>query len=158
MPTEQEFWQTTAAQKQIRLSVRAIVFNRARDHILVQRDVTSLEPHVAFPGGGIELGETFATCLAREFMEETGARVVHTEFLFVVENRFRFEDSVIHGIEHYFEVQLDRNEIVSCEENLRMEWVPHATVRSVDLRPVQVRDLLEDDSYRSARHLVAEPD
>ena len=123
MPTEEEFFETMAAQQRIRVGVRAIVFNRARDHLLVQSDNTSREPHVAFPGGGLELGETFKACLAREFMEETGVAVVHAEFLFVVENFIRYKGTVLHGVEQYFDVRLEHDEVVSCEENLRMVWV-----------------------------------
>ncbi|WP_044238722.1 NUDIX domain-containing protein [Flexithrix dorotheae] len=53
------------------------------------------------PGGGLDYGETTEEALKREFLEETGLKVVVKKFLFVHE----FLAKPLHGIELFFEVQ-----------------------------------------------------
>jgi 8-oxo-dGTP diphosphatase len=52
------------------------------------------------PGGGIEFGEDAATCLAREFHEETGLRVDVGPFLFACE----LVKPPLHAVELFFHV------------------------------------------------------
>jgi ADP-ribose pyrophosphatase YjhB (NUDIX family) len=54
------------------------------------------------PGGGLQLGESSAQTLAREFREETGLLVEPGKFLFVNE----FIGLPLHAIELFFEVRI----------------------------------------------------
>ena len=54
------------------------------------------------PGGGIELGESAADCLVREFKEETGLDIEVCDFLFACE----FIHEPLHAIELFFEVKV----------------------------------------------------
>lgn len=155
MLTEDEFFRRMIAENRIRPSVRCITFNSRRDALLVQRNPTSREPHVAFPGGGIETGETFVECLTREFQEETGAGVVQADYLFVVENMFRHRGGLIHGVEHYFDVRLDRDQLEMQEPYVIPEWIPLTHLANTDLRPTIVRNAILDGSYRTVRHLIS---
>lgn len=45
----------------IRNSVRALIFNRGRDRVLVEKHVGLGQLYVNFIGGGLEVGETMAS-------------------------------------------------------------------------------------------------
>jgi 8-oxo-dGTP diphosphatase len=155
MPDDQAFWRRILDSRQIQNSARAIIFDSARRHILVERNLSAGEGYVAFPGGGIELGETLEECISRELDEEIAARVVEFEFLFVVENIIDFEGEYLHGIELYCEVKLESDEIESQLEGYEFPWLDVDNLSQVDLRPWIVRDHIVDGSYRNMRHLVS---
>lgn len=154
MLTEDEFFRRVIAENRIRPSVRCIVLNSTGQNLLVQRNPTSREPYVAFPGGRVEVGETFVECLGREFQEETGAQVVRADYLFVLENMFHYKGDLVHGVEHYFEVALDRERFETLEPHVINEWIPLTQLADTDLRPIIVRDAIVDGSYRTVQHLV----
>jgi 8-oxo-dGTP diphosphatase len=53
------------------LAVSAAVFRDGRA-LIIRRARAPLLGHFSLPGGGVEVGETFAAALARELMEEVG--------------------------------------------------------------------------------------
>jgi hypothetical protein len=60
------------------------------------------------------VGDTFVSRLEREFEEETTARIIDCNYLFVVENRLQVNGKLMQGVDHYFEVTLDREDVESC--------------------------------------------
>jgi 8-oxo-dGTP pyrophosphatase MutT (NUDIX family) len=142
-------------RKEHRPGGRAIVFDSTRSRILVERNSVAHEKYVAFPGGGIELGETLEECISREFSEEFGGKVHDFEFLFLVENFIPFEGEYLHGIELYCEVKLDTDDIQSKLEGYEFPWLDVAELGKVDLRPAIVRDRIIDGTYRGIRHLIS---
>jgi 8-oxo-dGTP diphosphatase len=54
------------------------------------------------PGGGLEFGQSVGECLEKEFLEETGLRVVADRFLFGCE----FIRKPLHAVELFFEVSI----------------------------------------------------
>lgn len=154
MNREDRFFAAVAARKLVRPSVRSIVIG-ARG-FLVQRPTDA--PHVsyAFIGGEYELGDTFEERLRKEFEEETSARVVWSEYRFVVENRFLWNGRLVQTLEHYFEVRLDRDDIASNEPHLEQVWLPLAEFAAADVRPKVVRDALAQGNWGEIRRLVVE--
>ena len=122
--------------------------------MLVQKQADDPGLCYAFPGGGFEFGDTLLGRLALEFEEETGARMVEARYLFVVENRLLLGGRLIYGLEHYFAVRLDREEIESREEELSFHWLPVAGLKEYDLRPWMVRDVVAEGRLEEVRHLV----
>jgi len=59
--------------KYYRISVKALVLNKEKKFLLTKEDNGKWE----LPGGGIEFGEDYKTCLKRELKEETGLTVTH---------------------------------------------------------------------------------
>jgi hypothetical protein len=92
--------------------------------------------------------------LRTEFQEETTAKVLTARYLFVVENRFRYADRLVHGLEHYFLVEIDTADVRSREPHLEFHWLPLPNLAAFDLRPHVVRDAILSGSYLEARHLV----
>ena len=120
----------------------------------------------AMPGGHLEFGENLAMCLSREFYEETGLNVEADKLVYVHENFFTHKGVETHEIGFYFVVDLssefpspDRDGYLPQREPaVRPRLLPLAGLRSYDLRPRFLKDLLAQDSRESfaepTRHLV----
>ena len=152
MDRQDQFFSAVAARRLVRPSVRAIV--RSKPGFLVQRPADNRESNYAFIGGEYEVGDTFEERLRKEFEEETSARVRRAEYLFVVENRFLWRGKLVQSLEHYFEVELDRDEVTSREPHLEQIWLAEEQFAQANVRPVVVRDALVSGDWRNARHLT----
>ncbi|HEV2071266.1 MAG TPA: NUDIX domain-containing protein [Acidimicrobiales bacterium] len=149
--TEDLFFEAVAARELVRPSVRAIVVQQ--DRLLLQRPVDVPDAY-AFVGGEYEFGDTFDTRIRREFEEETTAKVISWSYLFVVENRFLHGGRRLQTLEHYLEVQIDREDVDTREGHLVHEWISREQLPMVNLRPRVVRDALAEGGLPTQRHLV----
>jgi ADP-ribose pyrophosphatase YjhB (NUDIX family) len=154
--SQDQFFDAVVARQIPRVRVAAIVV--ADGSVLVQQPADDPTGCFAFIGGEYEVGDTFESRLRREVEEETTARIVSAEYLFCVENHFRYKDRVIQQAEHYFRVELDRRDVESREAHLRQVWIPLAELTTVDLRPRVVRDATADGSWLQRRHMVQAAD
>ena len=152
MSRQDQFFAAVASRRLVRPAVRAIV--RSERGFLVQRPADDPDSHYAFVGGEYELGDTFDERLRKEFEEETSARVVSAEYLFVVENRFCVNEGVVQTLEHYFDVVLDRLDVVSREAHLEQVWLRVDTFAVADVRPTIVRDALLTPDWRNMRRFT----
>jgi len=150
-----EFLREIRDRGQHRPGGRAIIFDSTRSRILIEWNQNESNEYGNFPGGGLELGETLNECLVRELKEEVGATVVDFEFLFLHENFILFEGEYLHGLELYCELKLNSDEIRQQPGENEFLWVEVESLGRIDIRPVQVRDLIVDDTYREVRYLVS---
>ena len=151
MNRQDQFFAAVASRRLVRPAVRAIV--RSERGFLVQRPTDDRGSHYALIGGEYELGDTFDERLRKEFEEETSARVVSAEYLFVVENRFLVKEGLVQTLEHYFDVVLDKVDVVSREAHLEQVWLREDIFARADVRPAIVRDALMGGDWRSIRRL-----
>ncbi|MBB3392794.1 ADP-ribose pyrophosphatase YjhB (NUDIX family) [Rhizobium sp. BK275] len=154
--SQDRFFQAVATRRIPRVRVAGIVVEDGK--VLVQQPADDPSSCYAFIGGEYEIGDTFESRLRKEFEEETNARVRQAQYLFCVENHFRYRGQLIQQAEHYFLVSLDRHDVVSNEKHLKQYWLPLETLANVDLRPLVVRDAVARGSYLTDRHLVQMPD
>jgi len=140
---------------QIRTGCRAIIINSSADRFLVEKNNGARDQYLNFIGGGVELGEILESCLEREIKEETNAKVIRMDYLFVVENFITFKGDITHGLGHYFEVELDREDVRSDTDGIEFLWFSSDDLAEVDLRPHVVRDHIVKGTYRSVRHLIS---
>ena len=155
MKASQEFLREIRDRGQHRPGGRAIIFDSTRSRMLIEWNQNESNEYGNFPGGGLELGETLNECLVRELKEEVGATVVDFEFLFLHENFILFEGEYLHGLELYCELKLNSDEIRQQPGEKEFLWVELESLGRIDIRPVQVRDLIVDDTYREVRYLVS---
>lgn len=151
MGLESEFLEGVAARNAVRLRVVGIVVRSGQ--LLVQRPADDPDACYALPGGEYEVGDTFVSRLRTEIEEETTARLVDAEHLFVVENRFTHGDVLVHSLEHHLLAEIDRSEVESREAHLTFQWLPIERISEYDLRPIVVRDTIAAGECASFRHL-----
>ena len=89
--------------RNFRFRVGAFGILKEENKILVERH--PLSHKYALPGGGVEIGETIAQGLRREFEEETGIKVKLGRLLFVNEHMFTLKGEDAQGVFIYYEVQ-----------------------------------------------------
>lgn len=152
MGKEKEFLQQVINKKEVRVSVRSLCFHDGK--LLVQRPNDDPNACYGTIGGKLELGESMEERICKEYAEETNARVISTKYLFVIENRFLYGDGLVHGIEHFFLVDLDTYKIESHVSYLDQHWLPIDNIRKYDLRPHILRDVIADGSWKHLKHLV----
>lgn len=114
--------------KRIEVAV-GIVYNALGEVLVGQRIVEDCYFRKwEFPGGKIETGETVKQALAREFLEETGIRILASEPLMMVEHDYpdRQVRLHVHTIERFVGE-------VSGLEGQALKWVSHDTLLSLDL-------------------------
>ena len=136
----------------MRVRVAAVAIRGAR--LLVQRPADDPTGVYAFPGGGVELGETLESRLPRELLEEAGARVTTADYLFVLEHRYPTAAGTLHAIEHYFRVEVAPERVASREPHLEFHWLDLGTIPQADVRPQVVRDVIAAGSLERTRHLI----
>lgn len=152
MSREQAFFKAIASRNMVRISVRAVVLSNGR--VLVQKPTDDPGACYAFIGGQYEVGDTFVSRLRQESEEETNAKVVGCQYLFVVENRPRVNGKLIQSLDHYFAVTVDREDVESRERHLSQHWLPVSSLKEYDLRPWIVRDVIAAGRLHKVRHLV----
>ena len=91
----------------------------------------------SFPGGHVELGETNAETLIREFKEEIGADIAVKELKWVAEVFFPWGKKPCHQICLYYMVDLQNSEIPTDGTFLGKEQA-----ENVELYPTNARELL----------------
>jgi ADP-ribose pyrophosphatase YjhB (NUDIX family) len=122
--------------------------------VLVQRPADDPDACYAFIGGALEFGELMEERLRQEYREETGCNVVEAVYLFVVENRFRFDRALLHSVEHYFRVSLDSYDVQSSERQLTQHWLPIGDLTCYDVRPRVVLDAIVSGAWQNVKHLI----
>lgn len=153
MPTNDEFLKKVAAEGKIRPCVRALIFHPQRKDIFVEQNILEPGSCFSFPGGEVELGDSLAGRLATELQEETNASLLHCRYLFVVENLFYVQGTLVHSLEHYFQAEIDRDQVESREAHLSHAWLPIDDLVRYDLRPHIVRDHVVQGTFRNLRHI-----
>lgn len=108
-------------------------------------------------GGAIQLGETSSAAVLREVKEELGVDCQVQELMFVVENRFDYQDELHHMIEFHYKVKLlgAIPKYTLDEVPYECEWLALENLSVYDVRPKFLKEELLK-SATSVRHIVIE--
>lgn len=121
-----------ARKHEIEIIARGLLIERGQ--LLLCRNVEKNYRYL--PGGHVEFGESAASALAREFLEETGAKVRVGALLLSTEGVFRRKARLNHEINLVFHVErLSGGEIESLEPKIAFDWVSKRGLSATELRP-----------------------
>ena len=118
------------------------------------------------PGGHVEIGESAAGALAREFLEESGQRVAVGDLALMSEGVFTTKKRRHHELNLVFHVERapgwpagPRREgidspprIVSKEYGIAFSWIELAAIPETDIRPLAAKAWLAAAGGRSSGH------
>ena len=116
------------------------------------------------PGGHVEIGETSEQAVAREIQEELGFEVTVQKLVVVQEQFYTKKDIANHSVIFYYLAQ-PKGE-VPTQNGIRMEqgrtkmiknelrWVTRDELKSVDLRPASLKDLIIKNEWNGLQHVV----
>ncbi len=89
---QDQFFQAVASRKIPRVRIAGIAI--ADDAVLVQQPAGDPHSCYAFIGGEYKVGGAFETRLRARFEEETNTSTVEAQYLFCVENHFRYKGNL----------------------------------------------------------------
>lgn len=110
--------------------------------LLVQRERNGCE--YALPGGHVQLGETTADALVREYREETGADIRCGRLLWTEECFWEWNGRHAHNLTYYYLIELqsgfdlpDNGEFVPHKDNSNVVigWMPIAELPHIIIYP-----------------------
>jgi ADP-ribose pyrophosphatase YjhB (NUDIX family) len=114
------------------------------------------------PGGGIKMFESSDEALKREFHEELNVEINVERLLYVIENSFKFEGKLYHGIELYFLITpknsdelFDQEEFTGIENDympekygdefkLTFRWFHPSEFNSLEIKPDILKEALQN--------------
>ena len=98
------------------------------------------------PGGHVEVTESAAAALEREFLEECGLRVRTGALALVSEGVFKTKKKTHHEINLVFHVEHPPSpklkKVKSKEDRIAFEWVELAALPDLDVRPLAAKAFL----------------
>lgn len=132
--------------------------------VLLQRPQN--DSSYAFPGGHVELGETNAETLVREFKEEINIDIRVGKLKWVGEIFFPWGTKPCHQICLFYEVELTDFSIIPLEgafwgveqledETFKLEfsWIDIKDVENIELYPIEAKEYLVDN-INQVKHFV----
>lgn len=142
---------------------RACGIIKQDDKFLIMRVNQTSYFHI--PGGHIEIGEDSEQAIIREIKEEIGCDIQETNLFAIQENFWKRNNKNCHGIEFYYIIKPKNNlemkdyqriEIDKGEEKLLdFKWCTQEELKDIDLRPVNIRDMLINGDYsKGLSHIV----
>ena len=104
----------------------AAFITNSRGELLVER--RGKEPAkgtLDLPGGFIDNDETAEEGVAREIMEETGLRVIRTEYMFSLPNIYLYSGMTIHTLDIFFRCEVAEGATpVAADDAAECFWMP----------------------------------
>lgn len=105
-------------------STVAVIVNEQDELLVVRRAKEPAKGTLDLPGGFSDCSETSEEGVAREVMEETGLRVVSTQFLFSLPNLYTFSGMKIPTLDMFYQCQTDgQMEGRAMDDAEEMMWI-----------------------------------
>mgnify|MGYP002513122908 CR=1 FL=1 len=107
----------------------------------------------AYPGGAVELGESFEECAVREVLEETGLSVKRMKFLFSLPNVYEYSGFSVHTADCFFLCEIDdETALFAADDAAEVLWIPVEELRSEEFGLHSVRrgvERLKEEYFKS---------
>ena len=141
--------------------VRAVIIDA--EHILLCKTLDLQHNFYFLPGGHVEHGESAASALVRELMEESGFKVTIKRFLGCLERGFESSESCkCHNQEYSFIFEVGaadltiNSTIPKLEVNMELVWVPITNIAQLPFKAEELIELIPqwlalnlDQSFRT---------
>lgn len=130
--------------KQVEIPIDKLVFRNSVYGIIIHEEEillvqTKTTGHYAFPGGGIQIGESIKTALTREIHEETGIKVKIGDLIHFTEDFFYYDpgDIAFHSFLFFYRCLPLTTALVPDEGVIDLEaekprWIPVKDVNPDD--------------------------
>ena len=117
------------ARKEIVTFTNMCMITDGNGNVLVQNRIDPSWPGVAFPGGHVEMGESFVDAVTREVLEETGLRISNLTLCGI--KNWAGEDGTRYFVTCY-KTSTFSGELKSSDEG-EVFWTPLADIRKLKL-------------------------
>ena len=117
------------ARKEIVTFTNMCMITDGNGKVLVQNRIDPSWPGVAFPGGHVEMGESFVDAVTREVLEETGLRISNLTLCGI--KNWAGEDGTRYFVTCY-KTSTFSGELKSSDEG-EVFWTPLADIRKLKL-------------------------
>ncbi|SMF85567.1 ADP-ribose pyrophosphatase [Paenibacillus uliginis N3/975] len=106
----------------------------------------------ALPGGHVKIGETSEETLIREYIEETGAKIICNRLLWVEETFWEWGNKDAHGIVFYYQISLENNTdipddyFISQKDNcnIMLKWVSIEELKQLHIYPTFIKEKIDN--------------
>lgn len=136
---------------------------KQEDKFLIMRVNRTSYYHI--PGGHIEIGEDSEQAVIREIKEEIGCDVEKANLFAIQENFWTRNNKKCHGIEFYYiiepkqKLKMEDHEKIEIDKGekklLEFKWTTLEELKNIDLRPINIRDMLiNKENLNGLTHIV----
>ena len=103
----------------------AFILNSRKELLVERRKNPPAQGTYDLPGGFADIGETAEEGVAREVYEETGLRVVKSEYLFSIPNRYLYSGLTIPTLDLFFLCEADNiADLRAGDDAAECFWMP----------------------------------
>ena len=96
----------------------ALIVNQHDELLVTRRAKDPQKGSLDLPGGFVDCFETGEEGVAREVMEETGLKVVKTEFLFSLPNLYLYSGFTVHTLDMFYRCSVADTSHVNAEDDV----------------------------------------
>lgn len=85
----------------------ALIVNERGEWLVARRAKDPAKGTLDLPGGFVDMYETAEEAVAREVLEETGMRVIRTDFMFTLPNTYLYSGFLVHTVDLFFRCEVE---------------------------------------------------
>lgn len=121
-------------------------------------------PYYHLPGGHVEIGENSKDAVLREIKEEVGIDVALGDLVLINEQFYDKQGVATHSMILYYvakpKAKIDTQNLVRMEKmgtkliKNELRWVTLDELKTIDLRPQLIKDLIVNNSLDTLRHII----
>lgn len=111
----------------------AIITNSKGEILVATRSKEPAKGTLDLPGGFCDSYETAEEGVAREVLEETGLKIVSTQYLFTIPNIYIYSGMELHTMDMFFKCEVeDYNATIADDDVAELHWIKIEDLDSKD--------------------------
>ena len=122
----------------------AFILNRRNELLVCRRAKEPAKGTLDLPGGFIDLHETGEEGVAREVLEETGLRVIRTDYLFSLPNLYLYSGFMVHTLDMFYRCTVaDASHYQAMDDAAALFFLPPEQIRPAEFGLASIRKGIE---------------